>query len=217
MKYQHLFFDLDGTLVDSQEGIQNAVCHAMDRIGVSRDKLGDIKRYIGPPLVVSFTEFWDLSPEQGRQAVDYYREYYTEKGWRQVRVYDGMEQTLQGLQQMGAGLYVVTSKPTVYAQKILQHYGLAPYFKTIRGVSFQKDEETKRSLLQSVLAAHGIRDLSACVMIGDRRYDMEAAKQVGTAAMGALYGFGTAQELEQAGADMLVREPLDILRINQEA
>ncbi len=101
---------------------------------------------------------------------------------------------------MGAGLYVVTSKPTVYAQKILQHYGLAPYLKTIRGVSFQKDEETKQSLLQSVLEEHGIRELSACVMIGDRCYDMEAAKQVGTAAMGALYGFGTAQELEQAWA-----------------
>ncbi len=68
MKYQHLFFDLDGTLVDSQEGIQNAVCHAMDRMGVSRDKLGDIKRYIGPPLVVSFTEFWDLDARTGETS-----------------------------------------------------------------------------------------------------------------------------------------------------
>ncbi len=214
VNYQHLFFDLDGTLGDSQEGIQNSIYYAMDRMGISRDKLGDIKRYIGPPLVVSFTRFWQLDEAGGKEAVRTYREYYAEKGWKEVRVYDGMEQTLKTLKEAGAGLYVVTSKPTVYAEKILQHYGLAPYFETIRGVDFQHDQEAKQDLLQSVIEKHSITDLHACVMIGDRRYDMEAAKAVGTAAIGALFGFGSAQELQNAGADHLAHVPLDILRIN---
>lgn len=214
MKYQHLFFDLDGTLVDSQEGIQNAICHAMDAMGISRDKLGDIKRYIGPPLVVSFTKYWDLDEAGGNEAVRRYREYYSEKGWCEVRVYDGMEQTLETLQKAGAGLYVVTSKPTVYAEKILRHYGLAPYFKTICGVDFNHDQEKKQDLLQSVMDQHGIKNLDVCTMIGDRSYDMEAAKSVGTAAIGALFGFGSEQELKETGADYLAQIPLDILKIN---
>lgn len=213
MKYQHLFFDLDGTLVDSQEGIQNAICHAMDAMGISREKLGDVKKYIGPPLVVSFTQYWDLDEAGGNEAVRRYREYYSEKGWREVRVYDGMEQTLKTLQKAGAGLYVVTSKPTVYAEKILQHYGLASYFKTICGVDFKHDQEKKQDLLQSVIDRYGIKDLSVCAMIGDRSYDMEAAKSVGTAAIGALFGFGSAQELKETGADALAQSPQDILRI----
>lgn len=211
MKFQHYCFDLDGTLVNSQEGIQNAICYAMERMGIGREKLGDIKRYIGPPLIVSFTKYWDLDTAGGNEAVRLYREYYAETGWSEVRVYDGLEQTLQTLQNAGCGLYVVTSKPTVFAEKILHRYGLAPYFKKICGVSFEHDTEAKSDLLQSVLDEYRIENVSSCAMIGDRSYDMQAAKTVGTAAIGALYGFGSAAELRESGADCLIQKPLDLL------
>lgn len=215
MKFQHWFFDLDGTLVDSQQGIQNSICYAMDHMGIDRDKLGDIKKYIGPPLIVSFTKYWDLSEEEGEEAVRLYREYYAETGWKEVRIYDGLEQTLGALRDAGCALYVVTSKPTVFAEKILQHYGLAPDFKKICGVSFSHDTAAKSDLLQSVLDEFQITDLHGCAMIGDRRYDMEAAKTVGTAAIGALFGFGSAQELLDAGADHLIETPLALTQMTE--
>lgn len=198
-----ILFDLDGTITDSQNGIINSVIYALKKYGREVGDRGELKKFIGPPLAWMFSQYCGFSEEEGQKAVEVYREYYTVKGIFENEVYDGVEDMLENLHESGAKLYLATSKPQIYAKKILEHFGLAKYFDDIVGSELDGRRVEKDEIIACVLKKHGIKD---AVMVGDRRFDMEGAKKNALTAVGVLYGYGTKEELEQAGADFIAED-----------
>ena len=128
MKYSYVLFDLDGTLTDPGEGITNSVMYALNKLGIAESDRAKLYKFIGPPLVDSFKEFYGFSDEKAWQGVELYREYFGDKGIYENRVYEGMYKVLDELKANGVRLYVATSKPTFYTNKILDKFNLTKYF-----------------------------------------------------------------------------------------
>ena len=209
--YQTILFDLDGTLTDSAPGIINSVQYALKKYGIEADD-EDLRAFIGPPLVHSFQERFGFDHEKALEAVGFYREYFTAGGMFENSVYPGMEELLAKLKQDGKSLVVATSKPELFSRQIIEHFHLTPYFDFIGGAAMDESRATKTEVLSYVLETLGI-DRSRAVMIGDRRNDIEAAALLGTDSIGVLYGYGSREELEQAGATKFAETPEDIYRI----
>lgn len=197
---KNILFDLDGTITDSQNGIINSVIYALKKYGMEIEKRDELKKFIGPPLAWMFSQYCGFSEEEGQKAVEVYREYYTTKGIFENEVYDGVEDMLKRLKESGARLYLATSKPQIFAEKILAHFGLDRYFDDIIGSELNGGRVEKDEVIGCVLKKHGIK---AAIMVGDRRFDIEGAKKNSLAAVGVLYGYGTKEELEQSGADFI--------------
>lgn len=211
--YQNLLFDLDGTLTDPGIGITNSVAYALEKYGIKTDDRTQLYKFIGPPLQDSFEQFYGFSQEEAKMAVQYYREYYKEKGIFENKLYDGMEHLLQSLCEAGKKLFVATSKPEAFAVQILKYFSLNQYFTYIAGSNMDGTRSKKEEVIAYALKAGKIQDLSSAVMIGDREYDVTGAKKAGIASIGALFGYGSRKELEAAGADALAESPKDIYPI----
>jgi phosphoglycolate phosphatase len=162
---------------------------------------------IGPPLRRSLaTLLADESPERVERALALYRERFADVGLFENAVYEGIADALQALAARGATLYVATSKPRVYAERIVRHFGLDAHFAAVHGCELDGTREDKRELLAHLLPHHGVAPGEAA-MIGDRGADMIAARHHGVRAVGALWGYGTREELEQAGAHAFCERP----------
>lgn len=212
--YDTWFFDLDGTITDSSLGITNAVIYALDRFGIEERDRTKLYKFIGPPLNISFQEYYGFSEEETRKAVAYFREYYEEKGFLENQVYDGMEEVLIRLKDRGKRLVVATSKPEAYARKIIGHFRLSSYFDYIAGMELDGGRGSKAEVIAYALHACGIADPSGVLMVGDREHDVLGAASVGMDCLGVLYGFGTREELESAGAAYIAETVEDILKIS---
>ena len=210
-KYDIFFFDLDGTITDSSVGITNSVMYALRKFGIVETNRTKLYKFIGPPLTDSFQKYYDFSEEQSWKAIEYYREYYREKGIYENRVYEGFEDTVKKLKQAGKRLVVATSKPEPFARIIMEHFHLSSYFDYIAGMELDGGRNTKAEVIAYALEACGIGDRSGVLMVGDRKHDVQGAKAVGIDCLGVLYGFGDRKELEAAGADYIVESPEDIL------
>lgn len=204
---KNILFDLDGTITDSQNGIINSTLYALEKYGIEVKDRNELKKFIGPPLAWMFSQYCGFSEEEGKKAVEIYREYYTVKGIFENEVYDGVEEMLKCLHERGANIYLATSKPQVFAKKILEHFGLAKYFDDIIGSELDGGRVEKNEVIACVLKKHGIKD---AVMVGDRKFDIEGAKNNSLKAVGVLYGYGTKAELEQAGADFIADSVEDL-------
>lgn len=218
MKYQIVLFDLDGTITDSGPGIMNSVQYALGKFGITNPDRAVLRRFVGPPLDDSFERFYGLSPEEAKRGVQYYREYYSAGGIFENSVYDGMKETLQQLKENGCRIYLATSKPQVFSEQVLEHFGLLPYFDGIVGSFLDGSRVRKDEVVAEALRQAGItpENRGCAVMAGDREYDINGAHKNGIAAIGVLYGYGSREELEAAGADWIVERPEDILQILQE-
>ncbi len=198
-----LLFDLDGTLTDPREGITRSLAHALERMGREPPALDELTFAIGPPLRQSLAQ---LLGTEARDAVEaalaFYRERFAEVGLFENAPYRGIDAALATLAASGATLIVATSKPQVYAERIVRHFGLHRHFTAVHGCELDGTREDKRDLLEHLLARHGI-DRRRCVMIGDRGADMRAARHHGAQALGVLWGYGTRDELSVAGAHAL--------------
>lgn len=210
MGYDYIFFDLDGTLTDSGEGIVNSVEYALKRFGIEAERK-ELYKFVGPPLLYSFTEFCGFSESDAEKAVEYYREYFAEKGIFENRVYDGIEEVLIKLKENGRGLYVATSKPAEYTIRILDKFGLSEYFDYVSGSSMDGSDSSKEIIIRRAVE-HSGADAHRILMVGDRRFDIEGAKKNKTASAGVLYGYGSRSELLEAGADYIAEKAEDILR-----
>ena len=210
--YQFCFFDLDGTITDSSLGITNSVRYALGKFGITEPDRTKLYRFIGPPLTESFREFYGFSRERCQEAVRYYREYYREKGIYENRVYDGLEAVLKQLKEAGKHLVVATSKPEVFAREIIGYFHLEQYFEYVAGMELDGGRGTKAEVIEYALEACGIQDRSRVLMIGDREHDVIGASKAGIDCLGVLYGFGTREELEQAGASAIADSVEEILR-----
>ncbi|WP_173385675.1 HAD hydrolase-like protein [Ruminococcus flavefaciens] len=204
-KFDTLLFDLDGTLTDSTEGILNCLIYAIERMGFEVPE--DTNIFLGPPIRQSFAEFLGMNEEQVDEAVRIFRERYSDTGLFENRVYDGIPGMLERLKSGGKRLMVATSKPQVYAVRIFERFGLAQYFEIVGGAELDGSRDYKDEVIEYVLAKAGITDRSTVLMIGDRRQDVLGAHKTDIECMGILWGYGSVEELTQAGADYIARTP----------
>ena len=199
-KYHYLLFDLDGTLTDPFEGITKSVRYALDAFGIMNEPLDKLKKFIGPPLKESFMEYYGFDAQKAEAAVEKYRERFADTGIFENEIYDGVEEMLGALKAEGYVLAIASSKPTVFVERILEHFNIRSYFDNVTG-SFLDGRRTKKSeVIEAVLCSLHITDKSSALMIGDRFHDVEGAREAGLDCVGVAFGYGGRQELESAGA-----------------
>jgi phosphoglycolate phosphatase len=207
-----VLFDLDGTLTDPREGITRCIAHALERMGVEPPPLDALTFAIGPPLRDSLAQLLGTREHAAvERALALYRERFADVGLFENAPYDGVHDALAAIRASGARLFVATSKPLVYAERIVRHFGLDPHFVEVHGCELDGTREDKRDLLAHLLPRHGVTPHHA-VMIGDRGVDMRAARHHGLHALGALWGYGSRAELEAEGAHRLCESPSHLVR-----
>lgn len=204
MEKQQILFDLDGTLTDPMIGITKSVQYALRAYGIQVERLEDLCPFIGPPLRDSFMKYYGFDPDQATEAIWKYREYFSVTGLYENKEYAGIKEMLEALRDEGKKLYVATSKPELFAKKILEHFQMAEYFTFIGGASMDETRVKKGDVIGYVLEENQITDLSQVVMVGDREHDVIGAKEAGIESVGVLYGYGSREELEEAGANEIV-------------
>lgn len=212
---KYLLFDLDGTLTDPKEGICTCVQYALASFGIQEPDLDKLEPFIGPPLKESFMHFYDMNEEQAQAAVEKYRERFRDTGIFENRLYDGIPQMLRTLNSKGMFLAVASSKPTVFVERILEHFGIRSYFKVVvgselNGTRTEKNEVVEEALRQ--LFGDAPVEKNKVYMIGDRRFDIEGAKAQGVDSVGVTYGYGGMEELREARADYIVRSVEELQR-----
>lgn len=207
---KYILFDLDGTLTDSFTGVSNAIMYALKKSGYRVPDRAELKPFMGPPLPESFMKYFGMTQEQAMAMLADYRVYYAEKGWAENAVYAGIPRVLDKLKKSGYGLLVATSKPEYFSRKIIEHFSLDAYFDFIAGATLDNSRNEKADVIAHALASLGISAAEA-IMVGDRRYDVIGAKQIGLRSIGVLYGYGDENELRSAGADFIAETPEDII------
>ena len=197
--FEHIFFDLDGTLTDSAPGILNAVTYTLEQFGVDVPSRESLRYFIGPPLMDSFSKGFGFSHETCVEAVRTYRVYFSQKGIFENSVYDGVETMLQTLKAQGKHLYIATSKPIGFAERIADHFGLTSYFDHIYGPDMGDEKSSKADVIRMAMRDSGAQ-LQTTVMVGDRFHDVKGATANNIPCVGVLYGYGDEKELVEAGA-----------------
>ena len=207
--FSYILFDLDGTLSDPKQGICGSVQYALKSFGIDEPDLDRLEPFIGPPLRDSFMRYYDFTPEQAEAAVAKYRERFSVTGKYENTLYPGITVLLHDLEQAGAKLAVASSKPTVYVEDILVHFGIRQYFDIVVGSELDgtrdRKEEVVLEALRQLAQRYGAKPWEV-VMVGDRSFDIEGAKAAGTHNIAVAYGYAQPGELEQAGAEIIVRD-----------
>lgn len=213
LKYKYILFDLDGTVTDSQEGIENSFIYALKKYGIEISDRSRLKQFIGPPLLSSFLSFPEIGTEKAEEAVEVYREYYKDKGIFENRVYPQIVELFEALEKSGVEIYLATSKATIYAVQILKYFNLMKYFSGAEGSNYDGTRTNKVEIIDYIIKQYKITPAQEILMVGDRKHDIDGAHEAGIKAAGALWGYGTKDEFEKAGADYFLANPLDILNI----
>lgn len=203
MSFKYLLFDLDGTLTDPSVGIINSVVYALEKQGIKETDYDKLRSFIGPPLVDAYMEYYGFSREKALETVDFYREYFSVTGIFENRIYDGIARLLKKLHGENKKIILATSKPEPFANKILEHFGIAEYFSFVAGATMDEKRTHKDEVIKYALEELNIKDVSKAVMIGDRKYDIEGGKAFGLKTVGLLYGFGDKAEITAAQPDYI--------------
>lgn len=213
--YKTVLFDLDGTLTDPGEGITNSVVYALQKFGISVTDKTVLYKFIGPPLKDSFMKYYGFSESDALLAIDYYREYFGDKGIFENSVYNGIPQLLEKIKNSGHKVLLATSKPYKYAAEILKHFDLYKYFDFVGGATMDETRNKKADVINYVLNSCDIKCLSDVIMVGDREQDITGAKQNGIDSIGVLFGYGDYDELTTAGATYIAKSVDNILKYLQ--
>ena len=206
-----IMFDLDGTLTDPKEGITKCVQYALRACGVEENDLNRLTPFIGPPLVDGFMNFYGFDREKALRAVEKYRERFRNKGIFENRVFAGVEEMLNTLKKAGKTIALATSKPHVFADRILEYYKLMQYFDVTVGAEFDGTRNEKADVILEVLRL--CHEADSPVMVGDRSYDVEGAHLCGIPCIGVRFGYAEPDELEHAGADYIAKDIADLTTI----
>ncbi len=208
-KYKTVFFDLDGTIIDSGEGVSNSVLYALNKFGIEETKENAL-RFIGPPLAESFKEFYGFDDEKAKKGIEIYREYYREKGIFECYLYDGIKELLTALKRNGYKIVLCTSKPEKYAHRVLDFFKIMEYFDYACGATMdEKTRATKDEVMTYALDMAGSLPQDT-IMIGDRKFDINSANKFGLDSIGVTFGYGSRKELSLAGATYIVDSPSEI-------
>ena len=213
MKYKYYLFDLDGTLTDPGIGITNSVMHALEKFNIHVSDRKELYPFIGPPLVDSFEKYFGFDEKQALQAVEYYREYFREDGIFENVVYEGIPEMLGELKSRGAIFALATSKPYEFSVRILDHFDLHQYFDIVGAATMDGRISRKADVISHLIDKLRENEKSSILMIGDRDQDIDGAKVNGLQSAGVLWGYGSREELMDAGADYIVSVPSDIVNI----
>ena len=211
MPTKRVFFDLDGTLTDPKEGIVRSIQYALRKMRQDEPPESALVKYIGPPLRETFAEL--LGQQDGvEEAIRLYRERFSTIGLFENTVYPDVVELLENLQAQGWLLYVVTAKPMPYALRIVEHFRLLQYFQNIYGSELDGRFDKKTELIGHVLKTENLQK-EHVVMVGDREHDVKAARAHGIAAVGVTYGYGSREELSEAGAHWICDSPGDLYTV----
>ncbi|WP_449621681.1 HAD hydrolase-like protein [Robertmurraya sp. Marseille-Q9965] len=212
MKYSTIIFDLDGTLLDTSEGIMVGASYTVQKLGIAELTMDQQKSFIGPPLLESFMRECGLTKNEAEIAVSLYRERYQKKGLYEAKHYHQMEELLFLLKKKGFKLAVATLKMDRFAKEILEYFGLLHYFDSINGID-EKDTLSKKDIIQLCLKEIEEYDYSKVVLIGDSIFDAIGAKEAGIDFIGVTYGFGfkAKEDIEQVDAVFTAKSVKDIM------
>jgi len=210
--FRAVIFDSDGTLSDSSEGILASANAAFAEMGFPLLDMQSIRPWVGPPLQDSMMNRHGMTLEEATRAIAIYRREYTAGNCFLQRSYDGMVEMLERLRAAGFKTAVASSKPTVFLEKILKGTDRWHLFDTVCGVTLDRTESSKTDLIAAAAAQLGLAPAD-CLMVGDRRFDIEGANALHMQSAGVLYGYGTREELEQAGATYIIEHPSELLTI----
>ena len=226
MKYSKILFDLDGTLTESGPGITHAVQYALHQMGIEEPNRSQLECFVGPPLNVSFREYYGMNEQQSAEAIHHFREVYDREMIYENEVYPGVPKLLKTLHEQGVHLAIASSKPENMVHKVLEYFGLKSFFDVIVGSSISEELDNKMGtdnkllMVQKALRELGVLQsaegvpIMDCAMVGDRSFDIKGARANHVTAVGVTYGYGSRQELEEAGAEYIaddVRQLQEIL------
>ncbi|KOS28322.1 5'-nucleotidase [Bacillus anthracis] len=198
--YTTYLFDLDGTLTDPKEGIVNSVLYALKKVGIEELHISELDSFIGPPIQQSFVERYNMNEGEVERAVFYFREYLKQRGLLENNIYEGIPILLKQLKDTGNRLFIATSKPTIFAEQVIEHFQLTNYFEDIIGSNLDGTRIKKEEIISHILQTNEELNKEEIVMIGDRKHDIIGANQNGIASIGVLYGYGSETELTEVGA-----------------
>lgn len=201
-----VIFDLDGTLTQSEEGIWNCIRYASEKLGFQEPDAATLRKFIGPPLAYSFMTYMGMNEEEAVSGVAVYRERYEVTGLFENRVYPGIRRLLRMLHQSGWYIGVATGKPQRSAERILAHFGLSKWIDRIVGPVDGRGAEKEQLIRQALPESY-----ETAWMVGDRKFDMEGGKKVGIGTIGAGYGYGSREELEESGCDIYCATVQDVV------
>lgn len=208
--FKTILFDLDGTITDPFDGITNSVIYALKKHSITPPGKKELGCFIGPPLYATFMEMFSMSREEALEAVNDYREYYADKGIFECELYPGIKELLAKLKADGKKVVLATSKPEIYANKLLQHFGIEACFDLVVGATMDSKIVEKDDIIKIALQNE---DAASAVMIGDRKFDILGAKKNGIASIGITYGYGGREELEEANADYICDSVNELIKI----
>lgn len=203
--YKNVLFDLDGTLTGPGLGITNSVKYALSKFGIEVGDRSELYKFIGPPLTDSFAEFYGMNSEDTSKAIEYYREYFKNTGIVENEVYIGIPELLENMKLRGQKVILATSKPEEFAKRILEHFDLMKYFDFVAGATMDGTRSEKADVIRYALDMTNI-DVNESIMVGDRKHDILGASANDLDAIGVLFGYGTKDELEKAGAKYIASD-----------
>lgn len=214
MKYSHILFDLDGTLIDSRDTFRHSIEYALERMHYPEPKIRNVDPLIGPPILTTFQNVFGFSLSDAKKGYEFYLEEYVKNGQMyQAPLYSGVKETVHTLFENGLFLGVATTKNETNARKIIKHLALDIDLIQVYGTYNDGSRSSKKEIITDLLEDHEVMDLSDVLMIGDRYYDIDGAKAVGIDSVGVTYGFGSEDELREAGATHLISEIEELLTI----
>jgi len=211
--YKYILFDLDGTLLNTYKGVSNGVRYTLEYYGLPIPEEKEMRKYLGPPLRDSFSRFAGIPDEKLDEAIAKFREYYFDKGTMQYEFFEDLKPSFAKLREMGCKLAVATSKLEKGAFIILKDAGLIDEFDFICGSTQDESRSTKDQVVAHVIEHFGITDKSEVLMVGDRDNDITGAHKNGIKCCGFLSGFGSLEEMQEYGADYIIRYISEIFEI----
>ncbi len=211
--FTHIIFDLDGTLTDNTRGIGNSVKYALEQMHIDGFSEEKMIQFIGPPLQWGFTNLFGLNERNTKLAVEYFREYYGDKGWRENVPYPGILEMLQKLDHLGKKIYIATSKLEKYANKISEHFGFDKNIIQVYGADYSGKKADKSMIISTLLETQQLLPSKQIVMIGDTVFDIEGGKENGLSTIAVGYGFGDKTELINADPDFFAKDVEELFEI----
>lgn len=210
--YKNIMFDLDGTVTDSGRAIMSSVEYALSHFGITDQPREKLQTFIGPSLFDSFEREYNMAEDDCNKAVALYRAIYEKERMYDVDIYDGIPELLEKLKESGLTVLLITSKPLVFSEKIMEKIGLAKYFDHMVGPDLSDHSSDKKRLIEKAVDEYGLKE-AECVMIGDTRYDIIGASDAGVDSIAVTYGYGKIDEMKEAGATYMADSVKDIAEI----
>lgn len=206
-----VLFDLDGTLVKSEEGIFKSIEYALGKMHYEGFENLELRKFIGPPLFDSFTRYCHMTSDDANKTVAYYRERYSVTGMFEGELYPGVPAMLEALAAEGFTLTIASSKPEHYVERIVEHFGIAGAFEQIVGASMDASRSSKEFVIAEALCRLGADPATGgIVMVGDKEHDIFGARAHGIPCIAVTYGYGTAEEFDAARPAARVDSPAEI-------